>query len=138
MTINHIDLYAMTMLAAACAKEYNRATLRRIGVLTVRKLGILIGLVAVTVICGAISAGLLSNPISGLLIKQTSSPDASTFTATPVQSMQIIVWFGFVLVNMIGAGLTIAAFFWLMNRSLVSVRRGVPAVPTTKAVTAEE
>jgi hypothetical protein len=125
------------MLAAACAKEYNRATLRRIGVITVRRLGILIGLMAVTVICGAISAGLLNDPLSGLLIRQTNDPNASPFTATPVQSMQIVVWIGFVLINMIGAGLTLAAFFWLMNRGLASARRGAPAAPAA-AVTTEE
>jgi hypothetical protein len=125
------------MLAAACAKEYNRATLRRIGVVTVRKLGILIGLMAVLIICGSLSAGLLSDPLSGLLIKQTSSPDASTFAASPVQSFQLIAWIGFVLINMLGAGLTIAAFFWLMNRALAGVRRNAPAAPAA-AVTAEE
>jgi hypothetical protein len=104
----------------------------------VRKLGILIGLIAVTVLCGAISAGLLNDPLSGLLIKQTSNPDASPFTATPVQSMQMVLWVGFILFNMIGAALTLALFFWLMTRSLSNVRRGAPAAAPTNAITAEE
>jgi hypothetical protein len=110
-----------------------------LGVTTVRKLGILIGLMAVTVICGAISAGLLNAPLGGLLIRQTANPDASPFTATPVQAFQLIAWIGFILVNMIGMGLTIAAFFWLMNRALAGVRRNAPAAPaTTDAVTVSE
>ena len=104
-----------------------------------RKLGILIGLMAITVICGAISAGLLNAPLGGLLIKQTANPDASPFTATPVQAFQLVTWIGFVLVNMIGMGLTIAAFFWLMNRALSGVRRNAPAAPAdTSAVVAKE
>ena len=98
-----------------------------------RKLGILIGLMAITVICGAISAGLLNDPLGGLLIQQSSNPDASPFNATPVQAFQLIVWIGFVLINLIGAGLTIAVFFWLMNRALAGVRRGAPAAPATPA-----
>lgn len=100
-----------------------------------RKLGILIGLVAVTVICGAISAGLLNAPISGLLIKQTNVPDASTFTATPVQAFQMLAWVGFILFNLLGAALTVMAFFWLMNRALAGVRRNAPAAP---AATSQE
>lgn len=106
-----------------------------------RRLGILIGLMAVTVLCGAISAGLLNQPLGGLLIQQTSNPDASPFTATPVQAFQLVAWIGFVIINMIGAGLTIAAFFWLMNRALAGVRRGAPAAPAasdTSAVVANE
>jgi hypothetical protein len=90
------------------------------------------------VLCGAISAGLLSDPLNGLLIRQTSNPDASPFTATPVQAMQIVLWVGFILFNMIGAALTLAAFFWLMSRSLSSVRRGAPAAAPASAITAEE
>lgn len=110
-----------------------------LGVTTVRKLGILIGLMLVTVMCGAISAGLLNAPLGGLLIQQTSNPDASPFTATPVQAFQLIAWIGFILVNMIGMGLTIAAFFWLVNRALTGVRRNAPAAPAaTNAVVANE
>ncbi len=100
-----------------------------------RKLGILIGLIAITVLCGAISAGLLNDPVSGLLIKQTSNPDASSFTATPVQAFQLVAWFGFVLFNIVGIALTIAAFFWLMNRSLAGVRRATPTGSTSTAIT---
>jgi hypothetical protein len=101
----------------------------------VRKLGILIGLMAITVICGAISAGLLNDPLGGLLIKQTANPDASPFSATPVQAFQLVAWIGFILVNMIGAGLTLAAFFWLMNRALAGARRNAPAAPAATADT---
>ena len=44
--------------------------------------------------------------------------DASVFQATPEQANQFIIWVVFVLVNVIGAGLTLALLFWFGNREV--------------------
>ncbi|MCU0510933.1 MAG: hypothetical protein MUE40_00005, partial [Anaerolineae bacterium] len=76
-------------------------------------------------------------PLSGLLIVQSTDPNASPFSAPPQQAMQIVVWVGFVLFNIVGFALTLALFFWLMNRSLARNRAGTGATPAATDKTTE-
>lgn len=69
---------------------------------------------------GAISSGLID--LSGLAIIQTADPNASAFEATPEQANQFFFWIVFVLVNVVGAGLTLALVFWLGSRSVAQAR----------------
>jgi hypothetical protein len=101
------------------------------GDIPVKRLGILVFLMVVVLAGGAISSGLLNDPLNGLLIKQTSDPNASVFDATPQQALQLVLWIGFVLFNLIGAGVTLLFFFWLMNRALSGLRRGQPPAAST-------
>lgn len=82
-------------------------------------------LVAITIAGGVITSGLtLEIPV----IRQTSSPDASVFEATPEQANLLTIWIGFVLFNLVGAGVTIMILFWLGNRE-VARANAMPSRP---------
>lgn len=84
-----------------------------------KNLGILIVIVVILLAFGAGSAGLLP----GLpIITQTADPNASMAQATPEQANQLFFWVVFVLVNLIGAGVTIALLMWFLGRSTSRVR----------------
>lgn len=90
-----------------------------------KNLGILAGIVLVLLVFGAGSAGLLP----GLpVITQTSDPNASVSAVTPEQANQFIFFVVFVLINVIGAGLTIAILFWFLGRATSNARR-IPNAP---------
>lgn len=72
-------------------------------------------LVAVTIAGGVITSGLMFEIPT---IRQASSPDASVFEATPEQANLLVIWIGFVIFNIIGAGSTLALLFWLGNRAV--------------------
>lgn len=69
---------------------------------------------------GAISSNLLS---SDLAIQQTTDPSGNALTATPDQAVAFILVIGFILVNVLGAGLTLALVIWLLNRQVTVVRQ---------------
>lgn len=85
---------------------------------------ILVFLLAITIAGGVLTADLaFAIPI----IRQTSDPAASPFMATNGQAWGLIGLIGFVLINIIGAGLTIALIFWLLNWQ-VSVAKDMPTL----------
>ena len=69
---------------------------------------------------GAITSNMLN---SDLTIRQTLNPSGDALTATPDQAVAFMLVVGFVIVNVIGAGLTLALVFWLLNRQVTVVRR---------------
>ena len=69
---------------------------------------------------GAITSNLLS---SDLAIQQTTDPSGDFLTATPDQAVAFILVTGFILFNVIGAGLTLMIVFWLLNRQVTTVRQ---------------
>ncbi|MDE2750547.1 MAG: hypothetical protein OXI34_16445 [Chloroflexota bacterium] len=69
---------------------------------------------------GAITSNLLS---SDLAIQQTTDPSGDFLTATPDQAVAFILVTGFIIFNVIGAGLTLAILFWLLNRQVTAVRQ---------------
>ena len=85
-----------------------------------KRLGILAGILVVLLAGGGITANLLT---SDLTIQQTTNPSGNVLTATPDQSATFLVLAGFILVNVIGAGLTLALVFWLLNRQVTIVRQ---------------
>lgn len=91
-----------------------------------KRVGILAFLMLVVIAGGVISSGLLNSAISGLLIVQTSDPYASAFEAPPQKAMQIVVWGGFVIANVVVVAVVLALFFWLVNRALTSTRGSTP------------
>lgn len=101
-----------------------------------KRVGILAFLMIVVIAGGVISSGMLSDPLSGLLIVQSSEPNASPFVATPQQAMQIVFWGGFVIFNVLGLALTLALIFWFLNRSLVRERGGRPAASASTEIEA--
>lgn len=69
---------------------------------------------------GAITSNLLS---SDLAIQQTTDPSGDFLTATPDQAVAFILVTGFIIFNVLGAGLTLMIVFWLLNRQVTSVRQ---------------
>ena len=80
-----------------------------------KRLGILAGIFIVLLAGGAISSGLLS---SDFTIHQTTNPSGSVFTATSDQAAAFFLIVGFIIFNVLGAGLTIAGSFWVLNRQV--------------------
>ncbi len=73
---------------------------------------------------GAITSNLLS---SDLAIQQTTDPSGDFLTATPDQAVAFILVTGFILFNVLGAGLTLMVLFWLLNRQVTAVRQETSA-----------
>ncbi len=69
---------------------------------------------------GAITSNLLS---SDLAIQQTTDPSGDFLTATPDQAVAFILVTGFIIFNVLGAGLTLMIVFWLLNRQVTAVRQ---------------
>jgi len=80
-----------------------------------------VGLVLVILLGGgAITSNLLS---SDLAIRQTTDPSGDFLTATPDQAVAFILVTGFIIFNVLGAGLTLLIVFWLLNRQVTAVRQ---------------
>ena len=69
---------------------------------------------------GAITSNLLS---SDLAIQQTTDPSGDFLTATPDQAAAFMLVTGFILFNVVGAGLTLMLVFWLLNRMVTAARQ---------------
>ena len=83
-----------------------------------------LGAVAVILIIllggGAITSNLLS---SDLAIQQTTDPSGDFLTATPDQAVAFLLVTGFIIFNVLGAGLTLMIVFWLLNLAVARVRQ---------------
>lgn len=84
-----------------------------------KALGTLAVLVVILLVGGAISSGLVP---SLPLITQSVDPNASVAHATPEQANQLFFWIIFVVVNVLGAGITIAVLIWFGSRAVVNAR----------------
>ncbi len=69
---------------------------------------------------GAITSNLLS---SDLAIQQTTDPSGDFLTATPDQAVAFILVTGFIIFNVIGAGLTLLIVFWVLNHQVTAARQ---------------
>ncbi len=69
---------------------------------------------------GAITSNLLSSDIA---IQQTTDPSGDFLTATPDQAAAFILATGFIIFNVLGAGLTLMLVFWLLNRMVTAARQ---------------
>lgn len=85
-----------------------------------KQLGALALILVILLGGGAISSNLLN---SDLTIRQTLDPSGDALTATPDQAVAFMLVVGFVITNVIGAGLTLALVFWLVNRQVTVVRQ---------------
>lgn len=90
-----------------------------------KNLGILAFIVIVLLIFGAGSAGLLPK---APVIVQTLDPNASITIATPEQANQLFFFIVFVIINLVGAGATIALLFWFLGRATNNAR-SLPKTP---------
>lgn len=53
---------------------------------------------------------------------QCADPSCSVFVAEPWQSGQFLAMVGFILVNLLGAGITITIVFWLLSRQIARAK----------------
>jgi hypothetical protein len=91
----------------------------------VRNLGILAVIVIILLVFGAGSAGILPK---APVIMQTTDPNASVTMATPEQANQLFFFIVFVIINLVGAGATIAVLFWFLGRATNNAR-SLPNTP---------
>jgi hypothetical protein len=87
-----------------------------------RGVAILAFLVIITIAGGVLTSGL---GIELPFIKQTAEPMASVFEAPGEKALWLLAMIGFIVFNVIGAGLTIAFIFWFLNRE-VKVANSMP------------
>jgi hypothetical protein len=85
-----------------------------------KRLGILAGILFVLLAGGGLTANLFT---SDLTIQQTTNPSGNVLTATPDQATAFIVVVGFIIMNVVGAGLTLGVGFWLLNRQVTIVQQ---------------
>ena len=85
-----------------------------------KALGAIVVVLVVLLAGGAITSNLLS---SDLAIQQTTDPSGDFLTATPDQAVAFILVTGFIIFNVLGAGLTLMIVFWLLNRQVTAVRQ---------------
>ncbi len=85
-----------------------------------KALGTVALVLAILLAGGAITSNMLS---SDLAIQQTTDPSGDFLTATPDQAVAFILVTGFIIFNVIGAGLTLMIVFWLLNRQVTAVRQ---------------
>jgi len=84
----------------------------------VRTLGIIIGLLVILVVGGALTQQLFGDGGVLPVIQQTSSPSGSTAEVEGWQAEQFILLAGFLVVNLVGIGATIAALMWFLSRGV--------------------
>lgn len=88
-----------------------------------RRLGIIVGILVILAIGGGLTTLLQDGGVGNILpfLQQSSNPEASPMEATSWQTEQFFLMVGFILFNMIGIGLTIAAIMWFLNRQVTIV-----------------
>lgn len=85
-----------------------------------KALGAIVVVLVLLLAGGAITSNLLS---SDLAIQQTTDPSGDFLTATPDQAVAFILVTGFIIFNVLGAGLTLMILFWLLNRQVTAARQ---------------
>ena len=83
-------------------------------------LGIVLGILIVSGAFTLASTGDTSNLIP--FIQQSSNPSASTGEVEPWQAEQFFFLVGFLLINLIGMGMTIAGLLWFLSHGIITSR----------------
>ncbi len=83
-----------------------------------KRLALLTVLVLLLLAGGGLTRLLLGDGLDNLFIVQTAAPDSSVLSAAPWQTEQLLLLAGFLLVNLLGMGLTIAIVLWLLHRGV--------------------
>ena len=85
-----------------------------------KRLAIVIGIVVILLVGGGLTAQILVGGDS-LFIQQSEIPDASTLSAAPWQSEQLVLFIGFIVFNLVGIAATIAVAMWFLHRGVKQV-----------------
>ncbi|MFW5748962.1 MAG: hypothetical protein ACOCYT_05040 [Chloroflexota bacterium] len=85
-----------------------------------RKYGFLVFFLALLLVGGVLTVASNSGGIMDILpfLQQTSDPAASTDYAEAWQAEQLFLLIGFIVVNLVGIGATLAGLFWFLNRGV--------------------
>lgn len=67
---------------------------------------------------GGLTHMLLGGGLDSFFIVQSTSPDSSVLTAAPWQTEQLLLMVGFLVVNLLGMGVTLGIVFWLLHRGV--------------------
>lgn len=104
-----------------------------------RRLGFLVFVLVVLAAGGMLTTLLANGGVDNLLpfLHQTSNPEASTMMAEPWQLEQLFLLVGFILVNLLGIGVTIAIIVWFLNRQVSIVRSSGTNTAAVEAKTEE-
>ena len=123
-------------------KEYNLSTLTKLwnGDNLVRKYAFLIVILIILVAGGVLTAVDQAGGFEKLIpyLQQTSNPDASPAYATQWQAEQLVFFIGFLLVNLIGIGGTIAFVMWALDRQVRVAKASGGQITSGEAETATE
>ena len=94
-----------------------------------KRLGILIGILAVLVVGGGLSI-LITGGDNNLLpfLQQTSNPAGSAMEVESWQAEQFMLMVGFILFNLVGIAVTLAVIMWFLHRG-VAISRAEEAEP---------
>lgn len=96
---------------------------------------IILGLLVAVMIGGSVLTAGLGVELPIML--QTTNPDGSVFNASSSQAIQFFGVVVFVLINVIGAGLTGAVIFWFLGRQ-VRLAKEMPTLEEKRQQEAEE
>ncbi len=122
-------------------KEYNLGVLTKLrnGDESVRKYAFLIVILLILAGGGILTAVEQAGGFEKIIpyLQQTSNPEASPAYATQWQAEQLVFFVGFLLVNLIGIGGTIAFIMWALDRQ-VRVARVTAGEATSKEAEATE
>lgn len=103
-------------------KEYNLGVLTKLrnGDESVRKYAFLIVILLILAGGGILTAIEQAGGFEKIIpyLQQTSNPEASPAYATQWQAEQLVFFIGFLLVNLIGIGGTIAFIMWTLDRQV--------------------
>lgn len=69
-------------------------------------------------------------------LEQTTDPNASVFMASSGQAFNFLLVVGFIIVNVVGAGLTLAFIFWLISKQ-VTIAKEMPTLEERRQQDAE-
>lgn len=100
-----------------------------------KRLAVIVGVLLILIIGGGLTAQLTTNRDATTflpVLRTVDNPDGSTLAISPWQGEQLFLLVGFVLVNVIGIGATIAIVIWLLHRFVAQAK--VDEKPPTVAV----
>ncbi len=96
----------------------------------------------VVVLIILVGGGLLTSQLSTNdaslfpVIKQTDNPSGSVSEVVPWKAEQFFLLVGFILVNMIGIGATLALIFWVLDRGVRNAKTAASSSTASPKATA--
>lgn len=103
-----------------------------------KRLAIVLAVILLLIITGGLTSQMVSQggtlSIPGT-VRVTSNPDASALDMAPWKAEQLFLAVGFIIFNLVGMGVTIAAIFWFLNWQVRKVKAASKASSTAIAST---